>query len=111
MEFYATIAQLVPILMVAMLLETRYAERMQARLRTTQGSGPYFRTLSVFARGVLPWLQLMALSAAFTAEVLAIHVLAVGRDSTFTRAFVEYATYLVLGVLVMGLVDIASALV
>ena len=109
MEFYATIAQLLPILMVAMLLESRYAERMQARLKRLEGSGPLDRTLSVYARGVLPWLQLLALSAAFTAEILAIHVLAVERDSAFTRNFVEYAAYLVLGVLVMGLWDIATA--
>jgi len=108
MEFYATLAQLLPILMVAMLLESRYAERMQARLGTT-GSGPLYRTLAIYARGVLPWLQLLAIAAAFAAEVLAIHVLAVERDSAFTRSFLEYAAYLVLGVLVMGLWDIASA--
>jgi len=109
MEFYATIAQLLPILMLAIILESRYAERMQARMRAVQGSGPLYRTLMVYARGVLPWLQLLALGAAFAAEVLAIHVLASGRESTFTRAFLEYAAYLVLGVLVMGLWDIASA--
>jgi hypothetical protein len=109
MEFYATLAQLLPILMVAMLLESRYAERMQARLGTTTGSGPLYRTLAIYARGVLPWLQLLAIAAAFAAEVLAIHVLAVERDSAFTRSFLEYAAYLVLGVLVMGLWDIASA--
>lgn len=109
MEFYATIAQLLPILMLAIILESRYAERMQARMRTVQGSGPLYRTLMIYARGVLPWLQLLALSAAFTAEFFAIHVLAVERESPFVRSFVEYATYLVLGVLVMGLWDIASA--
>jgi hypothetical protein len=108
MEFYATAAQLLPILMVAMLLETRYAERMQARLRTLQARGPLYHALSFYARGVLPWLQLLALSAAFTAEMLAIRVLAVGQGSLFTRDFLEYTTYLLLGVLVMGLVDVAT---
>ena len=109
MEFYATTAQLLPILMVAMLLESRYAERMQARLTARKGSGPLYRAFSVYARGVLPWLQLLALGAASAGEILAIHVLASGQDSTFTRTFLEYAAYLVLGVLVMGLWDIASA--
>jgi hypothetical protein len=109
MEFYATIAQLLPILMVAIMLESRYAERVQARVRTLPASGPLYRTLRVYARGILPWLQLLALSAAFTAEIFAIHVLAVERESPFIRSFLEYATYLVLGVLVMGLWDIASA--
>jgi hypothetical protein len=109
MEFYATIAQLLPILMLAIVFESRYAERMQARLRTTQGSGPLHRTFAVYARGFLPWLQLLALGAATAAEVLAVHVLAVERESAFTRSVVEYCTYLVLGVLVMGLWDIASA--
>ena len=108
MDFYATVVQLLPILTVAMLLETRYAERMQARLKTLEARGLPYRALSLYARGVLPWLQLVALSAAFTAEILAIRVLAVGQDSQFTRNFLEYTTYLVLGVLVMGLVDVAA---
>lgn len=109
MEFYATVAQLLPILMVAMLLETRYAERMQARLRTLEARGPLYRFLSFYARGILPWLQLLALSAAFAAEILAIRVLAVGQGSLFTRTYLEYTTYVLLGVLVMGLVDMATA--
>ena len=108
MEFYATAAQLLPILMVAILLETRYAERMQARLGTLEARGPLYRVLAFYARGVLPWLQLLALSMAFAAEILAIRVLAVGQGSLFTRTVLEYTMYLLLGVLVMGLVDVAA---
>jgi hypothetical protein len=107
MEFYATAAQLLPILMVAILLETRYAERMQARLATLETRGPLDRVLSLYARGVLPWLQLLALAMASAAEVLAIRVLAVGQGGPFTRNVLEYTIYLLLGVLVMGLVDMA----
>ena len=108
MEFYSTVAQLLPILTLAMLLETRYAERMQARLRTLEPRGLPYRVLSFYARGALPWLQLVALCAAFTAEILAVRVLAVGQDSQFVRNFLEYTTYVLVGVLVMGLVDVAA---
>ena len=107
MEFYATAAQLLPILMVAILLETRYAERMQARLAALETRSPLDRVLSFYARGVLPWLQLLALGMAFAAEILAIRVLAVGQGSLLTRNVLEYTIYLLLGVLVMGLVDMA----
>lgn len=114
MEFYSTIAQLIPLLLIGIFLETRYASRLQARLAAMTPAakrGVYYRVLAVYASGILPWLQLVALGAGLAAETLVIHVLAVGSGTDFTRAVAEYAAYLLVGVLVMGLMDIAMATV